>query len=247
VLLAFAGPWSAYGVAQRSQLGRLRGLLEHHGRLVEGRLVRSAGTLPFDDQREISAVVRYVEETHGAAVLRPLFDDSAAARLALTSSPRGSGSERRVRRIVDALGVPYLEPGASRVGGRTSFGYTAADRGTIPLGGYDMLLRIRDDSAALRDSGLVAWHGAPRAEVRILRDGRLLALVPLDSAVAAGRRALPGRRHGTVPATRLIGVAENAAARASVHLRHVGGTDSAGAVRITTVSGEALVGLKRRE
>ena len=73
-LVAFAtscGPWGAYAVSRRSQLGRLEALLARNGLLGEGGVRPAAAALPLADRREIGAVLRYLIRTHGSRALRP--------------------------------------------------------------------------------------------------------------------------------------------------------------------------------
>ena len=48
-LVTFAGPWSAYAVAEGSQAKRLEAILDAHGALAGGRVAAGTVEIPFDD------------------------------------------------------------------------------------------------------------------------------------------------------------------------------------------------------
>jgi hypothetical protein len=73
-LATLGGPWGAYAVSERSQVSRLRELLATNGMWSEG-AARPAGEreVSFEDRREISAVFRYLAETHGMDAIARWF------------------------------------------------------------------------------------------------------------------------------------------------------------------------------
>jgi hypothetical protein len=220
-LLTFAGPWGAFSVSRRSQVGRVRDVLVAHGILLDGHIRRATADVPPSDRRALSGAVRYLVETHGSAALAPLLGDSLAARAGITADRGRAGSEGRARAIVEALGIPYVPRWENPAGQATSFSFRADDRGVIPVAGYDVLLSIRNGPAAAqtRDSGLVAVVAREARSIRILRAGQALLDVPLDSLLTRARTAAGGRRGGVLPASVLRAEAANPRARAVVLLR----------------------------
>lgn len=73
--VTFVGPWSAYAVAQRSQLARLTGILSEHDALVEGRVSHDVVEIPFEDWAEARSAVEYLVREHGVASVAPLLAD----------------------------------------------------------------------------------------------------------------------------------------------------------------------------
>jgi len=77
--LSAAGPWGAFAVAQRSQLGQLRQLAEQYHLLKNGRL-DSAGRrvphLPLEVRKRISSMFEFFIERDAVASLQPLFTAS---------------------------------------------------------------------------------------------------------------------------------------------------------------------------
>ncbi|MEJ2372053.1 MAG: DUF4153 domain-containing protein, partial [Gemmatimonadales bacterium] len=61
----FGGPWSAYSVSEASQVRRLTGLLASNEMLEGGRARAAEREVSFEDRREVSAILRYLTQTHG--------------------------------------------------------------------------------------------------------------------------------------------------------------------------------------
>ena len=63
--VTFFGPWGAYSVAERSQVGRLLEMLARSGIPDLSNVRAGAASANVEDEREISAVLRYLFETRG--------------------------------------------------------------------------------------------------------------------------------------------------------------------------------------
>lgn len=242
-LLSYAGPWGAYAVSARSQVSRLRSILERNGMLVAGIAHAPARRISTDDAREISSVVRYLAETHGTARLATLFPDSVARRLDL-GTRRGRLPERDARAVALALEVPYVEELAMAGHLSQYFSASASGRAAIPVADFDLLLRVRPPSdSASADSGLVAFLVPDAQLVRVRRGSVVLVEVPLDSPLVRARRH-PGRRAQPVPPEELHASAQGASARADVWLEFLEGVMRADRVEELRVRGNVLVDLR---
>ncbi len=67
------GPWGAFAVSRRNQTGRLKEVLIKNNLLISEKIKKSEKKVPFDDRKEISAIIRYLIEVHGVDVIQPLF------------------------------------------------------------------------------------------------------------------------------------------------------------------------------
>ena len=243
-LLGYAGPWSAYAVARRSQVSRLEtllrrnGLLEAAGRRQPGRVVSGA------DAGEINAAVRYLVTVHGADALRGLLGDSVARRLRLEGAVARQGGESQVRAIVGVFGVAYaLEWAHGAEGGR--FNFRARERGPVPVRDFDFLVPLRlarDTADAVRDTALAAVVIRDDHVVRIQRGADVLLELPLDSIVARAGRQL-GRRIEVAPGV-LFGTAANARVTTTVYLTSLTGQNTKAHPAVQGVEGHALVRTK---
>lgn len=170
-LITLLGPWSAYAVAERSQASRLHDLLDRNGMLVDGHARPAPEPVAYGDRREISAVLRYLLETHGSEAIAPWFDGKLAEiETAPTDSTRpgpGNRADAQARVIMTYLGLGYINRWAARrpdrffysakrsLDARRVAGYeyavhlVASDaRREIAFG--DRALELRSDSVALR-------------------------------------------------------------------------------------------------
>jgi len=228
--VTFAGPWGAFAVSRRSQAGRLERLLAANEMLVDGQARPAQSALSFEDRREMSAVVRYLAETHGTAALDPLFGDRLARidTLApgLDSSGRGS-SDVRAELILGSLDVEYVSRWAAD--NEDAFSFLARPEGDIiSVAGLDFGLRdwgADPDSVEIDGRSYVFELDEERSTVAMRRAGELLIEVPLGPVI---RRALEYRRTAAgaanVPQDIFHVSAENESVRISVYVRSMNGT-----------------------
>ena len=266
-LLTLAGPWGPYAMSEASQMGRLRAVLARSGMLANGAVHHPARDVAAADQAEISAILRYLIQTHGTGSIAPWFADSGARRVVLEAGVRGKESDAATDQwsavVAARLGVPYVGRTVGPLGTR-NFSYTAAEAGALPLRGYDYLVTIGDSAAggAADSSWAASWSRQPFA-LRVLRQRDTLLVIPLDSLfarlraearrprLAAGnpRRAGPPGRFGaetaTLPADLFVTDAESEGARARVYLRLIAGRDSAGTARVESVTGRVLLAVRK--
>jgi len=241
-LLTFAGPWGAYAVSERSQVGRLAGLLRRHGMLVDGRATPAVADVPAADRREISAVLRYLAGTHGLDAIAPWFDGRFAE---IDTVASGDGQWRRgderARLIAAWLNVGYV---SAWLGAPTQwFSYTA-DPGdpALDLAPYDSILFVRQ-GVATAGAGLRARAGDGGRSVHVYEDGTLLARLPLDSLLAALRAEPQGpERRGDVPAHRLRVSRDTAGMRLTLQLLSVAGQWADDTLTVREFDGVLLLG-----
>ncbi len=243
-LATYVGPWGAYATSARSQVGRLTGILERNGLLEAGGTPAPARRVSDEDAREVSAVVRYLTDTHGTARLASLFPAPTAARLGLGRRRARRNTEAHVKTVVTALGVPYVERWERAGAGYHYFTASTSSAGAVPLEGYDLLVRIRPaEDSVVPDTGVTAVLVPAARAVRVRRGTTVLVDVPLDSPLAVARRA-PRTTANAIPAGRLHATAEARGVRAAVWIRSMTGIDSAGGIRPTRATGDVLVDLR---
>ncbi len=143
-LVTFAGPWSAYAVSLRSQLGRFRQMLAANAIQVSPRLEAASGPIPFDQRREMSSVVRYLVQMHGPTSLRSISDTLSA----LAAHPPGAQGEpgatgtddAAARGVLQRLGVSYVAQWESRETARVT-NFNAQSPLGIAVEGYEWVTR----------------------------------------------------------------------------------------------------------
>ncbi len=231
--LTIAGPWGAYAVSERSQVARLEEILDRNGMLAEGRLRRPAGDVSYEDRREISAVVRYLAETHDLAAAEPWFASGLPVVESQTGEERSSreSADASARAVVEAMGIGYVDRWAGVTDSRFSFSARGVDA-SFPLEGHEHLVRVSEagpDSITLGGRTLqIAWD----AEVTTLTlsdsSGSLASasLRPAVEAALAFRADSSGSRR--IPARVMRTESSAGEARMTVYLSSVAGERSAG-------------------
>ena len=114
-VLASAGPWGAYAVSRRSQVARLDRLLQanHLGRVGDAGRAAGSGAVSFEVRRELSAILRYLSDTRGAAgvaAVMGLPQDTVKAwgKYASEGGARGRG-DLIAGRAMNLLGLSYVD------------------------------------------------------------------------------------------------------------------------------------------
>lgn len=184
--VTFAGPWSAYAVAQRSQLARLTGILAEHDALVEGRISDEVVEIPFEAWAEARSAVEYLVREQGVASLAPLLTDRGA-------DPPGAGeadapaeapppdtlapSQRWTRDAARLMDELRIRPGMSHRPARLE---AVPEGDPISVAGFELL--------AVGSEGDEAAIGADTLRFALSEDGTEMVL-ELDGT-AAGRASL---------------------------------------------------------
>jgi hypothetical protein len=236
-LLAFltiAGPWGAFAVSERSQVARLEGILEANGLLADGRLQPPSAEVSFADRREISAVVRYLAQTHGVEALDPWFDGGLAGigDDGIDAEPAARvEADSEAARIVAAMGVEYVDRWAG-VSESTFSCYVGEGRAPIEIGGYDYAIR---DWNAVSDSVWIAGRAywlewdEDTAVLSLIDERGALARHPLEPVVQSAMRfRADSSGTGTIPAHVLMSESSGERARTAAWFGRISGRRGTG-------------------
>ncbi|TGE24871.1 DUF4153 domain-containing protein [Hymenobacter aquaticus] len=107
-LLTVAGPWSAFAVAQRSQLRELHELAAQYRLLANGRL-DSAGVrvpkLPLAARKRLTSIFEFFAERNAVQQLQPLFAASLQVPDSLRSKPKGRQQSWQTEQLFAATDI----------------------------------------------------------------------------------------------------------------------------------------------
>jgi hypothetical protein len=111
--LSSFGPWGAFAVSERSQTNRLEKLLVKNDLFINGTVQKAAGKVTFDDQKEISSMVRYLNDVHGLDGIQPWFSKDFSALKDNEKAGKDSSEQYRCRtlpqKVVEELiGIEYI-------------------------------------------------------------------------------------------------------------------------------------------
>jgi hypothetical protein len=247
----FGGPWSAYSVSEASQVRRLTRILASNDMLEDGQARAAGREVSFEDRREVSAILRYLIQTHGTGAIEPLFGslpeiDTIGEG---TRTSRRYEAEPRARAITEHLGLAYVERWAGETG---MFHFFAEQRNeVIPIAGYDYALRWQGwPSDSFRVAGeVVRLHvGSDSAFIRVARSTRsgsheiALPLAPLYQRIKSG--AVTGPRPNVYPARALRLEGESNGLAVAIYLSTLSGRETAAGTKFWAGGGEVYVRLK---
>lgn len=173
-IATWVGPWSAYATAERSQIGRLEGILAGHGLLAGGTLTPAPLTVPDDDARQVHDIFVYLIRYHGLEAVEPWFGGALAA--VDTSATDATARWQAELRAADIVRYLEIEPEGGALPGLTPSIYvTAADPGAaVPTDGFAYVSWV----ATVVDSRYVVGEDTVRLRVTgadsLLAGGRLL-------------------------------------------------------------------------
>ena len=243
-LLTFAGPWSAYAVSSRSQIGRLRAILRSNEMLADGQLQRPPAQVSVEDRRELSAILRYLIDTHGQQTLaridRTLADTTAAGEsLAAAEDTDHEAAARAMRR----LGLAYVNRREGGAGGQ--FFHLAEPGGpAVDVTGFETLRHVnlmQRTAIAIGEDSLVLGPIEGIA-VPLLWQGSPAGTVLLESVIAGLGPGTP-RPAGAVEAQPAIVLdADAGGIRLRLVISQITGTRTDSATTITAASADLLIG-----
>jgi hypothetical protein len=231
-IVAFAtsfGPWGAYSVSERSQVQRLEKLLVSNEILVDGLVDQAVGSVSLDDRREISAILRYIVETHGPAPIAPWFGD---AYVRIDSAGQANNGRNRnamtvVRDMMAHMGLAYAGHGA---GAGEHFNYVLDNNDkSHSIGNYDLFAGIdysshSPDSLDVGEEGHLIVFDSEHNSVLLKHRGRAILTVPLDPLFEkAAAIAVQGEDMRSLPAEVMHVEARSTQAAMSIYFQRVNG------------------------
>ncbi|NIR46431.1 MAG: DUF4153 domain-containing protein [Gemmatimonadetes bacterium] len=235
-LLAVLGPWSGTSVSKLSQLDRLRDLLTAEQVMTGGALDAEAKNIPFEQEHEISSIVRYLDDVHGLEAIRNWYARGEDLPDELTPSV-----------ALEKMGLNYR----ARWESAESFDFNITPPSPLSVAGFDYMYNLMEhgsdrgirESAELDSTTFLTLSGTvitigdpadPASQIRIDLAPRLLDL-------RAKRRAgsTLDQADGTLIRT-------NPAYRAVIHLANVGADVAGDSLTLRHINARVLVDVRRR-
>ena len=247
-IVTFAGPWSAYAVSKRSQTARLEGLLQRNGMLADGRVQPPAGEIPFEDRREIGAVLRYLAEYHGTGSIASWFPEGRLAAVDTIANGTGPSEPRqaedRAALIAAELGVDYVASWTPGEGEGFNF-FVEQNGPPLRISGYDYVLRNRSsvgDTVRVEESSVGFAYDEERLAIVMLGDDAELLSLPLTPLIERAIDRFRGQASTTaLPADLLALRGVSDGARLAVFVTAIAGTIDSGETdtyRVRTISAD---------
>jgi len=252
-LIAF-GPWGAMGLSEFNQIGHLSEVLTRTAILQNGKIRKATGEIAFEDQRRVSSIVRYLDETHGLSTLQDWFEVNLDTVGTPADVYRSTLRYGRPQAVVSLMGLQYVDEWQTAVS--TSVAYQSTP---------DSLIDIRGFSYAIRDIPLSSWDTTRT----IAAPGVQGKLEFRPSAMTVGLTISNGKsaefsfdlkpilselehEHGTlayvqnIPASRMSLELSNGAFRAKMAFRSITATKQGDSYRGNHIQGDLYIGLENR-
>lgn len=137
-LLASFGPWGAFSVSENNQVSRLSELLGRNGILSGGTVRRATGAVPFEDQREVSSIVRYLHQVHTLRGIQPWFKEDLSS-LGGTGEALPRAGDATPRAVVALMGVGYV--GEWQTQKPSFYHFSAKKPDPVDIRGYELMVR----------------------------------------------------------------------------------------------------------
>lgn len=198
-LATFAGPLSVYTVSERSQLNRLEALLESNGMIQDGEARAATGDVSPEDAREISAVLRYFEETRGLRAAEPVLGRNvvAAATNGIEKPVARYGGDSQAAAVAKHLDLVYVDRWQNVSGDYINV-YVNNPQGHIEISGFDYMIQGyygQEMTTALGSDSIRIVPSSPQRTLRVFLNNQPLATIdlgPLMTYVTAHPEAVTG-------------------------------------------------------
>ena len=118
-LFSSYGPQSAFSISKNNQIGRLNNLLIKSGLLDDNQLIEPTKLIDLDDQKNMSSIVDYLNDWHGASVFSIWLDENTINEIDSTARYNHNKS------ICRSLGFEFVNRWQEGV---ASFFYLASDK-----------------------------------------------------------------------------------------------------------------------
>ena len=250
--LTFVGPWSAYDVSERSQIGRLEGLLAEHGVFRNGTVSPAEPTVevPTEDWRQVNDILLYLAGWYGTDGIDGWFPDGVATVDTIGSEPTPAWwvqAGRRAALIADHFGLTPAEGLLPDARGFTWIEPPGGREAVVDISGFDRALvdvNLLSGRRALEGDSLVFDAAADSLAATIRLGGAALGTASfaglIERAARSGVSTAPGRVELPPDSLRLELAGPDFTVRIQVTVLRVRETD--GVHRPVSARGAVLLG-----
>jgi hypothetical protein len=241
------GPWGMFAVAERSQVKRLKILLEKNHMLVNGKVVKLASSdlalATTNDLQQIQSIINYLSQEQSLQVIGQWLNDDC--RKKVFDSSLENSSYEQVNNLESCLGIYGIsyDRGNDR---KIDFSFNSRDFNNLDgltISGYDRIYDFyaRDDNDMVKDSS----YRLVRNQMIFYNDKQRVFTYTLDTTVEKLRRLSLTHESHNVPATDMTCELDgNAGYRIKILFTDITGYVTDSAAKVTYVRAYVLVGDK---
>ncbi len=144
-LIAFLtsfGPWGAFSLSERSQMGRLEEILTKNKILIDGKIVKASTTVPISDEerQDVSSVIQFLSERKSLDKIQPWFDQNIDT---IKGGTVNNVYKSKEAKITDLMGIEYQLYKRYNQSDNIYYYITLKEFGHINIHGYDFAINYR--------------------------------------------------------------------------------------------------------
>ncbi|HKP94727.1 MAG TPA: DUF4153 domain-containing protein [Fibrobacteria bacterium] len=250
-LLASFGPWGAFEVSRKSQVQRLKSMLESQGMLVGGKLAKAPGRIPRRVAREIGGIADYLEERERLSDLKPWIpdmDDSGQTHsVAWHKALDGKFA------LLEALELPYMPPEATGPGRAETVAFSCLTLSSSlrKVSGFDFLYadfqaRPDPEGSPPMEEGFRFAFDTASGEIRFYARDTLGPVVDVGAHFQSLRDRYPDAYNLNLPEGEMTLAGEDNALKVLVKLRTLNGEADPEGVRLKGFSADVFIEVRGR-
>lgn len=134
------GPWGAFSLSEKSQLGRLEEILTKNKILVEGKIVKATIQISDEERQDVSSVVQFLSERKSLSKIQPWFNQEIDTIKGGVVNGKYKSKEAK---ITDLMGIEYTLYKRYDMQDNKYFYFSLKEYGSMSLTGYDYLIKYR--------------------------------------------------------------------------------------------------------
>lgn len=142
-LIAFLtsfGPWGAFSLSERSQLGRLEEILIKNKILIEGKIVKAKNPISDEERQDVSSVIQFLSERKSLDKIQPWFDQNIDT---IKGGTVNNVYKSKEAKITDLMGIEYQLYKRYNQPDNIYYYIALKEFGHINIHGYDFAINYR--------------------------------------------------------------------------------------------------------
>jgi hypothetical protein len=134
------GPWGAFSLSERSQLGRIEEILVKNNILVNGKIVKTTNPITEEESQDVSSVVQFFSERKALDKIQPWFDQNIDT---IKGDVVNGVYKTKEAKITDLMGIEYELYKRNFQQNYNYFNWSLREFNMVNLKGYDYMLNYR--------------------------------------------------------------------------------------------------------
>jgi hypothetical protein len=134
------GPWSAFSLSEKSQLGRLEEILVKNKILVDGKIVKATNPIPDEERQDVSSVVQFLDERNSLDRIQPWFETKLDT---IKGGTTNGVYKSKDEKITELMGVEFSLYKRNYMQDNKYFYFSTKEYTSMNLKGYDCLVKFR--------------------------------------------------------------------------------------------------------